>query len=96
MGTFSVDLDQLDQTVARLRRFERFLDDRLGEVDRRVRSVQAGWHGPAAQAQRAAQQDWVAAGGEMRAAMSAVGDAAATAHANYCAAVQANHRGWHW
>lgn len=94
MSAFTVDLDDLDAAVVRLRRVERLVEDRLARIDSRMRALYGSWRGDAATAQRAAHDDWVAGAAEMRTALGALRSVAATAHENYCAAVTANTAGW--
>ena len=94
MTALCIDLDRLHQTVLRLRRFEAFLEDRLGQVDRSIRDLHGSWLGDASTAHLQAHQEWVRGAEEMRSATGALRLAAAIAHENYASAVRANARGW--
>lgn len=94
MTAFSVDLAQLDETVLRLRRLERFIEDRLANIDRRARALPESWLGDAATVQRIAHEEWLVGAEQMRQATAALRLAAATAHENYSAAVRANRDAW--
>lgn len=93
-GWFVVDLDQLDSVVSKLAAFEQTLERRIADVDARVQRVHGVWSGDAAAAHLAAHREWMSGARDMRTALSEIKTAAATAHANYSAALAANQRMW--
>ncbi|MEP6696067.1 MAG: WXG100 family type VII secretion target [Pseudonocardiales bacterium] len=93
-GPFTVDLDKLDGVVTRMGIFEKSIEARLAELDGRIQKMHGVWCGAAAAAQLATHREWMAGAREMRAGLVALKAAAATAHANYSAAVAANVRMW--
>jgi WXG100 family type VII secretion target len=89
-----VDLGGLAELVERMARFESQLGALRGEVETRMRQLDGTWSGVAEQACREADAQWRAGAGEVHAALVAMRAIAATAHANYEAAVHANRRMW--
>lgn len=94
MTRFSVDLDELTAVIEDMRSFEARLQDRLDELDDLMSRLHATWTGSAAQAQRAAHDEWRAGAAEMHRALVEMREAARTAHANYTAAAEANAGMW--
>ncbi|MBO0856124.1 MAG: WXG100 family type VII secretion target [Nocardia sp.] len=94
MGSnFSVDLDHLDQTVARLSGLAGFVSDHLAEIERRVTALQAGgWDGLAARAYGDAHRDWASGAQEFVKGVEEMSEAARGAHTAYTRALGANHR----
>lgn len=94
MGAFTIDLDQLDTMIGRLGDYEAILEQRLTELDARVRALQSRWTGQAANAQQQAHDEWLAGAQRMREALAGLRSAASTAHANYNSALTANNQMW--
>jgi WXG100 family type VII secretion target len=94
MTRIAVDLDQLMEFVARLEYAQTELTQARGDADARIRQVQTGWDGAAAQAQAAAHARWRAGARQVQEALAALHSIARTAHANYAAAVRANQSMW--
>ena len=90
MSLIGVDLGELDRLVARMAAFEQQLDTLDAEVGRHAGRLRTGWRGATAEAQRETQRRWSAGAAEMRTALTQLRALAATAHANYEAAVRAN------
>jgi WXG100 family type VII secretion target len=94
MAGFVVDLEQLDEAVARMSAFERSIEEQLQTLDASIARLQSLWSGAAADAQLAAHREWLAGAQRMRAGLAQMRTAAATAHSNYGSAVQANVAMW--
>jgi len=92
-GSFSVDLDQLDQVVARLAGLAGFLNDTFDGIDRRVKALQSGdWDGVAAQAYAEAHRNWLGEAQEFAQGVADATEAARQAHARYKAAMNVNNK----
>lgn len=94
MTGLGVDLARLGELVDRMQRFEAQLNDVRTQLDARIRGLDVTWTGAAAVAQAGAHARWDAAAGDVHAASGTLRRVAATAHANYAAAVLANRRMW--
>ena len=94
MPAFAVDLGRLDDTVTLLAARTAAIEDQLATLDTRIAALQSTWNGAAADAQLAAHREWLAGAQDMRDGLATMRAAAATAHANYTAAVDANLRMW--
>ncbi|PXX71290.1 WXG100 family type VII secretion target [Nocardia tenerifensis] len=90
---FSVDLDQLDEVVARLSNLAGFVTDHLDEIDDRVATLAgSGWESVAAQAYAEAHRQWAAGAREFAEGIREMSDAAKKAHARYTRALDLNAR----
>lgn len=88
---FSVDLEHLDQVVARLSGLVGFLTENLDDIDDKVAALQGtGWEGRAAQAYADAHRQWSTGAREFAEGVRTVADAAKTAHARYSRAIDLN------
>ncbi|RJO72930.1 WXG100 family type VII secretion target [Nocardia panacis] len=88
---FSVDLDHLDEIVARLSGLAGFVGEHLDEIDHRVATLTgSGWGSVAAQAYAEAHTQWVTGAREFVEGVREVSDAAKAAHARYSRAVDTN------
>jgi WXG100 family type VII secretion target len=94
MAGFTVDLEALVAAVDQMSQFEKQLDQSLGRAKAAVQSLGLSWHGDAASAQRAAQEQWNSGAEELRAALGQLRDIAEQAHGNYSGAVANNTRMW--
>ncbi|WP_375491106.1 WXG100 family type VII secretion target [uncultured Jatrophihabitans sp.] len=94
MTRVAVDLARLRELTDRMATFEHRLTRAHDDVLLRVEQVHATWQGDAANAQAAAQHEWTVALGEVHAALTALRQIGATAHANYAAAITTNRRMW--
>ena len=94
MTRLTVDLERLEQTIERLQRFQQHLARTHEEAERRVQQLQLAWTGEAAAAQATAQHHWAVAAVQVQESLASLRSIAATAHANYTAAVLANRRMW--
>jgi WXG100 family type VII secretion target len=93
-GRFRISPDQLSAIVEEMDRFETHLEDALTQADARVNRLHTTWSGPAADAHRAAHDEWKHGAEEMRAALATMRRIATTAHANYTGAASANSSMW--
>ncbi|MET9210492.1 MULTISPECIES: WXG100 family type VII secretion target [unclassified Nocardia] len=94
MGSeFSVDMDQLDQIVARLAGLAGFVADHLDDIDDQVAKLKGtSWEGLAADAYQVAHQQWVTGAREFAEGIRDMSDAAKAAHGRYTTAAEANKR----
>jgi WXG100 family type VII secretion target len=91
---FSVDLNRMEEAVDRMGTFDTALSAHLDDLDARVSRLHRTWTGDAADAQRRAHAEWMAAAKEMRTALATMHSIATTAHRNYTAAVATNVAMW--
>ena len=91
---YTVDLEELLDTVGELARCGEALDALLDQVAARVAALHGGWSGRAADAQAAAQAEWEGGFRSMRTALGEMRAAAEVAHSNYADAADANLRMW--
>ncbi|WP_459547622.1 WXG100 family type VII secretion target [Nocardia sp. X0981] len=93
MGEFSVDLDHLDDVIARLSNLAGFVTDHLDQIDDRVATLQGtGWESVAAQAYADAHLEWASGAREFVTGVRDMSDAAKTAHERYTTAFDTNSR----
>ncbi|MFD3705238.1 WXG100 family type VII secretion target [Nocardia sp. NPDC058658] len=94
MGSeFSVDMDQLDQIVARLAGLAGFVTQHLDEIDDRVATLNGtNWEGLAATAYQVAHQQWSIGARTFAEGVTDMSDAAKTAHGRYTRAADINKR----
>ena len=92
--TFTVDVDQLNDTVDRIAASGAILHDLADRLSARIAALHLTWAGAAAEAQLAAQAEWEAGFADMREALGRIRAAALAAHANYTSAADANLRMW--
>jgi WXG100 family type VII secretion target len=90
---FSVDLDHLDQVVARLTGLSGFLTETFDEIDQRVKALHCGeWDGVAARAYAEAHGKWIDEAKEFAQGVADATAAAKRAHDRYGEAVNVNTR----
>ncbi len=94
MTAFSVDLDQLGETVATLADTARQCDEALSLVSARVARLHDTWSGQTAAAQTDAQARWETGFRTMTEGLATMRAAAETAECNYRAAIDVNVRLW--
>ncbi|MGW4772848.1 WXG100 family type VII secretion target [Nocardia sp. NPDC004278] len=88
---FTVDLDHLDEIVARLSGLAGFISDNLDEIDEKVAGLAGtGWESVAAAAYNDAHREWVTGAREFAEGVRDMSDAARKAHTGYTTAVQDN------
>ena len=91
---YTVDLEELDHIVGQIGKFDAYVERQLVDLDARIARMHQVWTGDAADVQRAAHREWMAAAADMRRGLQDLRTAAATAHRNYSAAIAANQRMW--
>jgi WXG100 family type VII secretion target len=94
MTRLLVDTDRLAAFVDGVQHAQAQLTRARDDADARIRQLQSGWDGTAAQAQAAAHAHWQAAASQSQEALAVLHSIARTADANYTAAVLANRRMW--
>jgi WXG100 family type VII secretion target len=94
MGSYAVDLAELETKVQEMIAFERTMTRTLAELDRSVERLHVTWTGAAADAHREAHRTWVEGMREMAAGLAEIRAAAARAHGNYTSAGEVNARMW--
>lgn len=91
---FAVDLSRLADLIDQLSSLDRHLEQALHEAGRRVDELHVSWSGAAAEAHRAAHDEWALGAEDMRAGLATMRAVATTAHANYTSAVATNTHMW--
>ncbi|MGQ4601361.1 WXG100 family type VII secretion target [Nocardia sp. R6R-6] len=91
---FSVDLDHLEQVVARLAGLVAYVSDHLDQMDSRVSTLlqSGGWTGAAGSAYTLAHEEWMRGARELLEGVAQMQQAAKTAHAAYADAQDMNVR----
>ncbi|MFE9577210.1 WXG100 family type VII secretion target [Nocardia sp. NPDC006044] len=88
---FTVDLDRLDDVVAKLSGLAGYIAEHLDEIDDRVATLtNTGWEGVAAQAYTDAHAQWVSGAREFVEGVRDMSDAAKAAHGRYTQAQDTN------
>jgi WXG100 family type VII secretion target len=91
VSEFTVDVDHLDQIVARLSALAGFIGEHLDDIDDKVAGLTGtGWEGVAAQAYSEAHTKWATAAREFAEGVRDMSDAARKAHAKYINAAEVN------
>ncbi|HEV7205981.1 MAG TPA: WXG100 family type VII secretion target [Jatrophihabitans sp.] len=94
MSSIKVDLEMVEDLIARMGVFEQHVEGLLDDVDARMKRMHAGWTGVAAAEQAAAQARWTSGAHEMQQALAVLRSIATTARENYASAVAANVAMW--
>ena len=90
---FSVDLNHLDDIVARLSGLSGFISDHLDGIDDKVAALAGtGWEGAAAQAYADAHREWAVGAREFVEGIRDMSDAARKAHERYSNAINVNYK----
>ncbi|MFC6011794.1 WXG100 family type VII secretion target [Nocardia lasii] len=88
---FSVDMEQLDQIVARLAGLAGYVADHLDQIDDKVATLQGGiWEGVAAEAYQVAHTQWISGAKEFAEGLRDMSTAAKSAHTRYSGAADLN------
>ncbi|MEU2043466.1 WXG100 family type VII secretion target [Nocardia niwae] len=91
MSEFTVDVDHLDQIVARLSGLAGFISDHLDDLDDKVAGLTGtGWESVAGRAYFEAHTKWVTAAREFAEGVRDMSDAARNAHSKYINAAEVN------
>lgn len=90
---FSVDLERLEQLVARLTALAGYLTENLDALDEKVATLAGtGWEGVAAQAYSDAHARWVAGAREFAEGVADMSDGVKAAHSRYSRAIDLNYK----
>lgn len=90
---FKVDLEELDDVVARLAQLDKILSEHLRQIDRRVAALhESSWHGVAAQAHGEAHRKWSAGAKRFHEGVTEIRAVAHNAHTQYTRAQSVNRR----
>ncbi|MCC3331660.1 WXG100 family type VII secretion target [Nocardia abscessus] len=87
---YRVDLDELEQIVARISGFIGFLNDSLDGLQQRISAVQQNWNGAAADAQAQAFREWHTGATDVAEGIDTMSQSVRDAHDRYTAAISAN------
>ncbi|MEV4209154.1 WXG100 family type VII secretion target [Nocardia salmonicida] len=91
MSEFSVNMDQLDQIVARIAGLAGYVADHLDDIDDQVATLKGGsWEGIAADAYQVAHTQWVSGAREFADGLRDMSTAAKSAHTRYGNAAEIN------
>ncbi|SUE30004.1 WXG100 family type VII secretion target [Nocardia farcinica] len=88
--SFRVDLNELDNIIARLAGFVGFLTDSVGGIQQRTTSLQTTWTGQTATAAQEAFANWAVGARDVADGIETMRAAAAAARDRYDAAISAN------
>lgn len=91
-GGYSVDLDHLDEVMAKIGGLVGFITDSLEGLDQRLAAAHQSWSGQAADAHATAHTTWAASAQQAREGIDAMRAAAANAHEQYSDALATNLR----
>lgn len=87
---FAVDIERLDNLVARLANLAGYLTEQLDLIDDRVATLDGAWETLAADAYRDAHRLWSTGAREFTTGLADISDSARTAHTRYTTAAQVN------
>ncbi|KAA8884300.1 WXG100 family type VII secretion target [Nocardia colli] len=88
---FTVDLQELEQIIARLSGLAGFIAEHLDEIDDKIATLRGtGWEGVAAQAYSEAHEQWIEGAREFTDGIRDMSDAAKSAHTAYTEAADTN------
>ena len=91
---FGVDVDELSHAIDRMAACGSALHELAADLERRVASLHISWHGEAATAHQAAEDEWEHGFRTIREALTTMHNAARVAHDNYTAAAESNLQQW--
>ncbi|MFI9509081.1 WXG100 family type VII secretion target [Nocardia sp. NPDC052566] len=92
--SYTVNLEQLDDAIAKMAKFGADVEGWLGEVDAHIADLHLSWSSKAATAQREAHDRWMAGAAEMRENLEELREVARKAHTNYTTAINTNVEMW--
>ncbi|WP_280398674.1 WXG100 family type VII secretion target [Nocardia carnea] len=87
---FAVDIERLDNLIARLSNLAGYLTEQLDLIDDKVATLDGAWETLAANAYRDAHRLWSTGAREFATGLADISDAARTAHTRYTTAAQVN------
>lgn len=89
---FTVDVERLDNLVARLAGLAGYLTEQLDLIDDKVATLDGAWETVAANAYRDAHRLWYTGAREFATGLADISDAARTAHTRYTTAAEVNRK----
>lgn len=89
---YQVDVDRLDELVARLRGLSEFVGDDLDELERRIVALHESWTGRTAEAHARAHREWRAGADDVRDGLSTMQDVVGRAHTAFAGVAEVNAR----
>ena len=89
---FTVDVERLDNLVARLSGLAGYLTEQLDLIDDKVATLDGAWETVAANAYRDAHRLWSTGAREFATGLADISDAARTAHTRYTTAAEVNRK----
>ncbi|MEU4430035.1 WXG100 family type VII secretion target [Nocardia sp. NPDC001965] len=89
---FTVDVERLDNLVARLAGLAGYLTEQLDLIDDKVATLDGAWETVAANAYRDAHRLWSTGAREFATGLADISDAARTAHTRYTTAAEVNRK----
>lgn len=89
---FAVDIERLDNLIARLSNLAGYLTEQLDLIDDKVATLDGAWETLAANAYRDAHRLWSTGAREFATGLADISDAARTAHTRYTTAAAVNQK----
>ncbi|WP_063127650.1 WXG100 family type VII secretion target [Nocardia fusca] len=89
---FTVDVQRLDDLVARLSNLSGYLTEQLDLIDDKVATLDGAWETVAANAYRDAHRLWSTGAREFATGLADISDAARAAHTRYTTAAEVNRK----
>ncbi|WP_280422702.1 WXG100 family type VII secretion target [Nocardia carnea] len=89
---FAVDIERLDNIVARLSNLAAYLTEQLDLIDDKVATLDGAWETVAANAYRDAHRLWSVGAREFATGLADISDAARAAHTRYTTAAEVNRK----
>lgn len=89
---FTVDVQRLDDLVARLSNLSGYLTEQLDLIDDKVATLDGAWETVAADAYRDAHRLWSTGAREFATGLADISDAARAAHTRYTTAAEVNRK----
>ncbi|KZM75757.1 WXG100 family type VII secretion target [Nocardia terpenica] len=93
-GNYRVDLDGMQTLIDKAAGLEKRIDDRLRDIQKRIKDLHVDWTGQAAAAHTEAAAEWVAGAAKMNTALGDLRKALDRARVAYQAAGRTNHGMW--
>ncbi|MEJ7832946.1 MAG: WXG100 family type VII secretion target [Nocardioides sp.] len=91
---FTVDAAELDTVISDVEKTETALETLTTDLESQIAALQSVWDGLAADAQRAAQDEWNDGMVDMRSALTDLREEARAAHSSYTTAASTNVQMW--
>ncbi|MFI5781460.1 WXG100 family type VII secretion target [Nocardia sp. NPDC051570] len=93
-SNYRVDLDGMQALIDKAAGLEKRIEDRLGEIRKRIADLHITWVGDAAHAHASASAEWATGAAEMNTALGELRQALDRARAAYHAVGPTNHAMW--